>query len=125
MMATTITPPKSRFLGKAAVKREQRGACSGTAERKQARRFGGRSTSGRLLPARLCRFARRRTGRKNGMSRTAMFFKIATLAGHRLTIPEMNRFKEVNPRQLEHVYEEVVRMGDPGNALFALRLILK
>lgn len=75
-MATTITPPKSRFLG-------------------------------------------------NGLSRTAMLFKIATLAGHRLTIPEMNRFKEVNPRQLEHVYEEVVRMGDPGNALFALRLILK
>ena len=114
-MATTITP-KSRFCGKAAVKREQRGACSGTAERKQVRRgFLGRSTSGRLLP----------TGRKNGLSRTAMLFKIATLAGHRLTIPEMNRFKEVNPRQLENVYEEVVRMGDPGNALFALRLILK
>lgn len=101
-MATTITPPKSRFLGKAAVKRELRGACSGTADRKQARRFCG-----------------------NGLSRTAMLFKIATLAGHRLTIPEMNRFKEVNPRQLEHVYEEVVRMGDPGNALFALRLLLK
>jgi hypothetical protein len=100
-MATTITP-KSRFHGKAAVKREQRGACSDTAERKQARRFGG-----------------------NGLSRTAMLFKIATLAGYRLTIPEMNRFKEVNPRQLENVYEEVVRMGDPGNALFALRLILK
>lgn len=32
---------------------------------------------------------------------------------------------KVTPRQLEHVYEEVVRMGDPGNALFALRLILK
>ena len=102
-MAATITPTKSRFLGKAAVKREQRGACSGTAERKQARRgFLG-----------------------NGLSRTAMLFKIATLAGHRLTIPEMNRFKEVNPRQLENVYEEVVRMNDPGNALFALRLILK
>ena len=100
-MAATITP-KSCFLDKAAIKREQRGACSGTAERKQARRFCG-----------------------NGLSRTAMLFKIATLAGHRLTIPEMNRFKEVNPRQLEHVYEEVVRMGDPGNALFALRLILK
>lgn len=100
-MATTNTP-KSRFCGKAAVKREQRGACSGTAERKQARRFGG-----------------------NDLSRTAMLFKIATLAGHRLTIPEMNHIKEVNPRQLEHVYEEVVRMGDPGNALFALRLILK
>ena len=101
-MTAKITPPKGRFLGKAAVKREQRGACSGTAERKQARRFGG-----------------------NGMSRAAMLFKIATLAGHRLTIPEMNRIKEVNPRQLEHVYEEVIRMGDPGNALFALRLILK
>lgn len=101
-MAATITPTKSRFLGKAAVKREQRGAYSGTAERKQDRRFCG-----------------------NGLSRTAMLFKIATLAGHRLTIPEMNRIKEVNPRQLEHVYEEVVRMGDPGNALFALRLILK
>lgn len=33
--------------------------------------------------------------------------------------------KVTPPRQLEHVYEEVVRMGDPGNALFALRLILK
>ena len=101
-MTITITPPKSHFLGKAAVKREQRGACSGTAERTQTRRFCG-----------------------NGLSRTAMLFKIATLAGHRLTIPEINRIKEVNPRQLEHVYEEVVRMGDPGNALFALRLILK
>ena len=59
------------------------------------------------------------------MSRAAMLFKIATLAGPRLTIPEMNRIKEINPRQLEHVYEEVIRMGDPGNALFALRLILK
>lgn len=61
----------------------------------------------------------------NGLSRTAMLYKIATLAGHRLTIPEMNRIKDVNARQLEHVYEEVIRMGDPGNALFALRLILK
>ena len=86
-METTSTH-KSRVCGKAAVKREQRGVCSGTAERKQARRgFLGRSTFGRLLP----------TGRKNGLSRTAMLFKIATLAGHRLTIPEMNRIKEVNP----------------------------
>ena len=54
-----------------------------------------------------------------------MLFKIATLADHRLTIPELNRIRNINPRQLEHVYEEVVRMGDPGNALFALRLILK
>lgn len=61
----------------------------------------------------------------NGMSRTAMIFKIATIAGHKLTVPEMNKFKEVNPRSLERVYNEVVRMGDAGNALFALRLILK
>lgn len=61
----------------------------------------------------------------NGLSRTAMLFKIATIAGHKLTVPEMNKFKEVNPRSLERVYNEVVRVGDAGNALFALRLILK
>ena len=60
----------------------------------------------------------------NGMSRTAMLFKIATVARHKLTVPEMNKFKEVNPRSLERVYNEVVRMNDPGNAMFALRLIL-
>ena len=27
----------------------------------------------------------------NGLSRTAMVFKIATLAGHKLTVPELNR----------------------------------
>jgi hypothetical protein len=54
-----------------------------------------------------------------------MLFKIATIAGHKLTVPEMNKFKEVNPRSLERVYNEVVRVGDAGNALFALRLILK
>ena len=63
--------------------------------------------------------------RGNGLSRTAMLFKIATLAGHKLTIPEMNKFKEVNPRSLEQVYNEVVRVGDAGNARFALQLILK
>lgn len=61
----------------------------------------------------------------NGLSRTAMIFKIATIAGHKLTVPEMNKFKEINPRSLERVYNEVVRVGDAGNALFALRLILK
>ena len=40
-----------------------------------------------------------------------LVFKIATLAGHKLTIPEMNRIKDVNPRNLERVYEEVIRMG--------------
>ena len=60
----------------------------------------------------------------NGLSRTAMLFKIATIAGHKLTVPEMNKFKEVNPRRLEQVYNEVVRMNDAGNAMFALKLIL-
>ena len=107
---------QTKFVGKAAGKREKRDACIGTSEREQARRgFLGRSTSGRLLP----------TGRKSGLSRTAMVFKIATLAGRKLTVPEMNRIKDINPRQLEHVYDEVVRMGDQGNARFALSLILK
>lgn len=37
----------------------------------------------------------------------------------------MNKFKEVNPRSLEQVYNEVIRVGDAGNARFALLLILK
>lgn len=53
-----------------------------------------------------------------------MLFKIATVAGHKLTVPEMNKFKNVNPRSLERVYDEVLRMGDAGNAMFALRLLL-
>ena len=53
-----------------------------------------------------------------------MMFKIATIAGHKLSVVEMNKFKEINPRSLERVYNEVVRMNDPGNAMFALRLIL-
>ncbi len=93
---------KKIFLGKAAGKREKRDACIGTSERKQARRgFLGRSTSGRLLP----------TGRKNGLSRTAMVFKIATLAEHKLTVPELNRIKDVNPRALERVYDSVLGGG--------------
>ena len=106
---------KKIFLGKAASKREQGNAGVGHAERKQARRFGGRSTSGRLLP----------TGRKNGMSRTAMVFKIATVAGHKLTVPEMNRIKDINPRALERVYDSVLGGVSKGDALFALRLVLK
>lgn len=61
----------------------------------------------------------------NGLSRTAMLFKIATVAGHKLTVTQLNKIKDVNPRSLERVYDEVVRVGDPGNALFALKLILK
>ena len=61
----------------------------------------------------------------NGLSRTAMVFKLATMAGHRLTVPELNRIKDVNPRQLERVYDEMLRVGDADNARFALRLILK
>jgi len=61
----------------------------------------------------------------NGLSRTAMLFKIATMGGVKLTIPQLNKIKDVNPRRLEHVYEEVVRMGDEGSARFALSLIFK
>ena len=61
----------------------------------------------------------------NGLSRTAMLFKIATFGGVKLTIPQLNKIKDINPRQLERVYDEVVRMGDQGNARFALSLILK
>jgi hypothetical protein len=60
----------------------------------------------------------------NGLSRTAMLYKIATVANHKLTVVEMNKFKNVNPRSLERVYDEVLRVGDPNNALFALKMIL-
>ena len=108
------TTKRSPFAGKAAIKREQGGACTSHAERErlrvgehsegmQARRFGG-----------------------NGLSRTAMVFKIATVAGHRLTVPELNRIKDVNPRSLERVYDHIANGGgSSGDALFALRLILK
>ena len=54
-----------------------------------------------------------------------MIYKIATMAGHKLTVPELNRIKDVNPRSLERVYDEVLKMGGVNNALFALKLILK
>lgn len=61
----------------------------------------------------------------NGLSRTAMLFKIAQMGGVKLTVPQLNKIKEINPRSLEQVYDEVVRVGDKDNALFALRLIFK
>jgi hypothetical protein len=62
----------------------------------------------------------------NGLSRTAMVFKIATVAGHKLTPPELNKIKNVNPRSLEQVYNQIIGGGgNSGDALFALRLILK
>lgn len=61
----------------------------------------------------------------NGLSRTAMVFKIATLAGHKLTVPELNRIKDINPHALEHVYDSVVCGVSKGDAMFALRLVLK
>jgi hypothetical protein len=61
----------------------------------------------------------------NGLSRTAMVFKIATLAGHKLTVPELKRIQDINPRALELVYDTVVGGGSKGDALFALRLVLK
>jgi hypothetical protein len=60
----------------------------------------------------------------NGLSRTAMLYKIATVAKHKLTVVEMNKFKDVNPRSLERVYDEVLRIGDADNARFALKMIL-
>ena len=61
----------------------------------------------------------------NGLSRTAMIYKIATMAGHKLTVPELNRIKDVNPRSLERVYDQVIGGGTSGDAMFALKLILK
>ena len=95
---------KKIFADKVASKRWQDNAGIGHAEREQARRgFLG-----------------------NGLSRTAMVFKIATLAGHKLTVPELNRIKDINPRALERVYDSVLGGGvSKGDALFALRLVLK
>ena len=76
----------TKFAGKVASKREQGKAGIGHAEREQVRRgFLG-----------------------NGLSRTAMIYKIATLAGHKLTPPELNRIKDINPRALERVYDTVL-----------------
>ena len=61
----------------------------------------------------------------NGLSRTAMVFKIAIVAGHKLTVPEMNRIKDINPRALEQVYNTVLVGVSQGDALFALRLVLR
>lgn len=62
----------------------------------------------------------------NGLSRTAMVFKIALVAGHKLTVPELNKIKDVNPRSLERVYDQVIGVGGTsGDAQFALKLILK
>lgn len=61
----------------------------------------------------------------NGLSRTAMVFKIATMANHKLTVPELNRIKDINPRSLERVYNQIIGGGTSGDAMFALKLILK
>lgn len=47
----------------------------------------------------------------NGLSRTAMVFKIATMAKHKLTVVEMNKIKTVNPRSLESVYTHLTNGG--------------
>ena len=94
---------KKIFAGKVAGKREHGNACIGIAEREQPRRgFLG-----------------------NGLSRTAMVYKIATVAGHKLTPVELNRIKDINPRALERVYDTVLGGASKGDALFALRLVLK
>jgi len=60
----------------------------------------------------------------NGKSRTAMMFEIATIAGHKLTIPELNKIKDLNARRVEAVYNEVVSKKDSGDASFALKWLL-
>ena len=54
-----------------------------------------------------------------------MIYKIATMGGVKLSPTHLNKIKDLNPRSLERVYDEVVRVGDKTNALFALRLMLK
>lgn len=61
----------------------------------------------------------------NGLSRTAMVWDIAKLGGVKLTPPLLNKIKDINPRALERVFDEVVRVGDKDNAVFALSLLLK
>ena len=67
----------------------------------------------------------RRVFSGNGLSRTAMVFRIATIAKHKLTVPEMNRIKDINPRDSwrapkafrQHIAVEMAKR--------ALKLILK
>lgn len=61
----------------------------------------------------------------NGLSRTAMVFKIATIAKHTLSPRELNLVKNINPRSLERVYEGIVAKNDPSDAKFALNLLLQ
>lgn len=61
----------------------------------------------------------------SGLSRTAMVFKIATMANHKLTVPELNRIKDINPSSLERVYNQIIGGGTSGDAMFALKLILR
>ena len=67
----------------------------------------------------------RPTSPGNGLSRTAMVFRIAAVGETRLTVPQLNKIKTVNPRSLERVYAEVLRQNDRDGARFALSLILK
>ena len=60
----------------------------------------------------------------NGLSRTAMLYDIALVANYKLTAADMNKFKQVNPRSLESVHNEIMRARNPSNALFALKFLL-
>ncbi len=53
------------------------------------------------------------------------YSRLRQWGGVKLTVPQLNKIKEVNPRSLERVYDEVLRVGDADNARFALKLILK
>jgi hypothetical protein len=54
-----------------------------------------------------------------------MIFKIATVARHELTIVELNKIKDINPRSIEGVFNEVFKFRDRDTAKFALSLLLK
>lgn len=59
----------------------------------------------------------------NGLSRVAMIFQIATKAHHNLTIPELNRIKNINPKKLEDIYEMIIKdTMTSSDAKFALSL---
>lgn len=59
------------------------------------------------------------------LSSTAMVFKIATIGSVKLTVPQLNKIKNLNQRSLKQIHDEVVRVGDRDNARFALSLLLK
>lgn len=59
----------------------------------------------------------------HGLSPTAMVFKIATIAGKTLSVRQMNSIKDINPRTLKRVYDDVVHDKDKTKADIAMQLL--